>query len=177
MSQNRELTFRDGKRKIDYVLVYKRVKLEDESKDDGEKRVRRDAFLMMLSQKRIEIEVEDSEGNIIAGTGDQGVFTFKASSKKGANQKDKLCAKAIGFEKPLASVLSHYMGYSKNPWKEDLFKRIAACRERKLKGFHYYGVRFQTPPNLNRLIWFRDTEFILALDLQQKLWSLQVNHI
>lgn len=46
--------FRDGERKIDYVLAYK--DLEDESK--GEKQLR---FLAALREEGLELEIEDKK--------------------------------------------------------------------------------------------------------------------
>ncbi|VDP22180.1 unnamed protein product, partial [Schistosoma margrebowiei] len=59
---NPELYFRDGKRKTDYVLAYRfsTSKYNDQN--------RRLLFLNELAKQKIEIEVEDSNGNLLGAT-------------------------------------------------------------------------------------------------------------
>ncbi|XP_018653261.1 putative anoctamin [Schistosoma mansoni] len=61
-STNPELYFRDGKRRTDYVLAYRfsTSKYHDQS--------RRLLFLNELAKQKIEIEVEDSNGNLLGAT-------------------------------------------------------------------------------------------------------------
>uniref|UniRef100_A0A5K3FBR5 Anoctamin n=1 Tax=Mesocestoides corti TaxID=53468 RepID=A0A5K3FBR5_MESCO len=64
-SNSPEMFFRDGKRRIDFVLVYK---LWDRNENHEAQRF---AFLSALADQMIEIEVEDCQGNIVAATGPQ----------------------------------------------------------------------------------------------------------
>ncbi|CAI2732357.1 unnamed protein product [Schistosoma spindalis] len=61
-STNPELYFRDGKRRTDYVLAYRfsTSKYNDQN--------RRLLFLNELAKQKIEIEVEDSNGNLLGAT-------------------------------------------------------------------------------------------------------------
>uniref|UniRef100_A0A158REV8 Anoctamin n=1 Tax=Hydatigena taeniaeformis TaxID=6205 RepID=A0A158REV8_HYDTA len=64
-SNSPEMFFRDGKRRIDFVLVY----TADET--DIVARSKRYAFLTALAEQMIEIEVENCQGEILARTGPQ----------------------------------------------------------------------------------------------------------
>ncbi|CAH8605802.1 unnamed protein product [Schistosoma guineensis] len=61
-STNPELYFRDGKRRTDYVLAYR----SSTSKYNDQNR--RLLFLNELAKQKIEIEVEDSNGNLLGAT-------------------------------------------------------------------------------------------------------------
>ncbi|KAM3185975.1 hypothetical protein ACTXT7_005275 [Hymenolepis weldensis] len=65
-STSREMFFQDGKRRIDYVLVYRDGEMADTIKS------KRYAFLAALAEQMIEIEVENCRGEILARTGPQG---------------------------------------------------------------------------------------------------------
>ncbi|VUZ41606.1 unnamed protein product [Hymenolepis diminuta] len=64
-STSREMFFQDGKRRIDYVLVYRDGEMDDNIKS------KRYAFLTALAEQMIEIEVENCRGEIVAKTGPQ----------------------------------------------------------------------------------------------------------
>ncbi|OON17572.1 hypothetical protein X801_06589, partial [Opisthorchis viverrini] len=61
-SKNRDLYFTDGKRSIDYVLVYSRTKTTEVHA------AKRTAFLKGLARELVEIEVEDCCGQILGKT-------------------------------------------------------------------------------------------------------------
>ncbi|VDN24083.1 unnamed protein product [Dibothriocephalus latus] len=62
-SKSPEMFFRDGKRRIDFVIVYKK------GQNSEDKEAKRFAFLSALADQMIEMEVEDCNGNILAATG------------------------------------------------------------------------------------------------------------
>ncbi|CDI97940.1 protein of unknown function DUF590 [Echinococcus multilocularis] len=64
-SESPEMFFRDRKRRIDFVLVYKAEETDIVSKS------KRFAFLSALAEQMIEIEVENCQGEILAKTGPQ----------------------------------------------------------------------------------------------------------
>ncbi|KAL5107123.1 hypothetical protein TcWFU_009406 [Taenia crassiceps] len=64
-SSSPEMFFRDGKRRIDYVLVY------TSNETDIVATSKRYAFLSALAEQMIEIEVENCQGEILAKTGPQ----------------------------------------------------------------------------------------------------------
>ncbi|CAL8096851.1 unnamed protein product [Calicophoron daubneyi] len=61
-SKNPDLYFRDGKRRIDYVLVYSR------NDHKSSNRIKRKGFFEALADESIEIEVEDCAGRILGVT-------------------------------------------------------------------------------------------------------------
>nr|CUU99443.1 hypothetical transcript [Hymenolepis microstoma] len=65
-STSPEMFFQDGKRRIDYVLVFKSGEVDETVKS------KRYAFLSALAEQMIEIEVENCQGEILARTGPQG---------------------------------------------------------------------------------------------------------
>lgn len=56
-----ELFFKDGKRKIDYVLVYKEEDGREEDEEERKKAEDREAFHKQLEKQGINIEIEQKE--------------------------------------------------------------------------------------------------------------------
>lgn len=75
-SRSAEMFFRDGKRRIDFVLAY------HPKPNDEINRIKRTMFLKALADQMVEIEVEDCFGNLLAATGPvEAGFTTDARTK------------------------------------------------------------------------------------------------
>ncbi|VDN97449.1 unnamed protein product [Rodentolepis nana] len=89
-STSPEMFFQDGKRRIDYVLVFKSGEMDDTIKS------KRYAFLSALAAQMIEIEVENCQGEILAKTGPQS-----------AGFKDDASFQLVHPESPVGDLTSN----------------------------------------------------------------------
>lgn len=83
--------FQDGKRRIDYVLVYRANEMNDTIK------AKRYAFLTALAEQMIEIEVENCQGEILAKTGPQNAG-FKDESSFQLEHSQSVQGNLVGDE-------------------------------------------------------------------------------
>ncbi|VDM04352.1 unnamed protein product [Schistocephalus solidus] len=84
--------FRDGKRRIDFVIAYKKGQNSDD------KEAKRFAFLSALAAQMIEIEVEDCHGNILASTGPAGKESDHSAAKLRLIEQEESAAREAVYD-------------------------------------------------------------------------------
>uniref|UniRef100_A0A0X3NPU4 Anoctamin n=1 Tax=Schistocephalus solidus TaxID=70667 RepID=A0A0X3NPU4_SCHSO len=91
-SKSPEMFFRDGKRRIDFVIAYKKGQNSDD------KEAKRFAFLSALAAQMIEIEVEDCHGNILASTGPAGKESDHSAAKLRLIEQEESAAREAVYD-------------------------------------------------------------------------------